>query len=206
MIALRTVPVTCQAQKSIVFCRAHWSFGCPVPVPTSGGRRLVTVALNAVAACTDRPRWRVCACDCAWPAVPVSLVSLALISLGFACARCGNCRGAGAGTTLPGEACPFRRCRCRYRDPSPPDWNGVADPPPHPTRALSAGSAVPSAAGGVSFSGSAKLDLPDRRKIDGAKAPRPAERRKTIRHPHVCSPRTPWPLATGQIDSLGRTH
>jgi len=133
MIALRTVPVTCQAQKSIVFCRAHWSFGCPpVPVPTSGGRRLVTVALNAVAACTDRPRWRVCACDCAWPAVPVSLVSLALISLGFACARCGNCRGAGAGagTTLPGEACPFRRCR--YRDPSHPP-TGTASPIHHPT-------------------------------------------------------------------------
>ena len=131
MIALRTVPVTCQAQKSIVFCRAHWSFGCPpVPVPTSGGRRLVTVALNAVAACMDRPRWRVCACDCAWPAVPVPLVSLALISLGFACARCGNCRGAGTGTTLPGEACPFRRCR--YRDPSHPP-TGTASPIHHPT-------------------------------------------------------------------------
>ena len=185
MIALRTVPVTCQAQKSIVFCRAHWSFGCPVPVPTSGGRRLVTVALNAVAACTYRPRWRVCACAWAWPAVSVSLSPST--SLGFP---------GGPDDVDTGQACHIPPTRTASPiHPSPPRA------PCLPVRRFLQPRAVLACPARQSSTYPARS--PRDRWSQGS---RPVERRKTIRHPHVCSPRTPWPLATGQIDSLGRTH
>ena len=165
--------------------RAHWSFGYPVPIPASGGRRLVTVALNAVAACTYRPRWRVCACAWAWPAVSVSLSPST--SLGFP---------GGPDDVDTGQACHIPPTRTASPiHPSPPRA------PCLPVRRFLQPRAVLACPARQSSTYPARS--PRDRWSQGS---RPVERRKTIRHPHVCSPRTPWPLATGQIDSLGRTH